>query len=174
LSALHSIPSPRITVCPTFAILGPPRTKKTHSRIIRNLGRAMLIPSAQYTRWFKDAMKQAAEIRRVLAKAWMIPKGFCLPISQPMNVRALFYREALTGDACGYYQALGDFLQAPKQSKKNPGKLARNGAGIIADDSLIASWDGSRLLKDAAHPRIEVTLELYEVGQIGLALEDAW
>ena len=32
-------------------------------------------------------------------------------------------------------------------------------AGVVLNDSLIASWDGSRLLKDAANPRVEITLE---------------
>ena len=35
-------------------------------------------------------------------------------------------------------------------------------AGIVENDRLIVSWDGSRLLKDAATPRIEVMLEAVE------------
>jgi Holliday junction resolvase RusA-like endonuclease len=40
-------------------------------------------------------------------------------------------------------QALADTLEA---------------AGVVPDDKYIAAWDGSRLLKDAADPRVEVTL----------------
>ena len=61
-----------------------------------------------------------------------------------MNCRALLYRDALIGDAAGYYQALADWLES---------------SGVIVNDRLIVQWDGSRLLKDAARPRIEVTLE---------------
>jgi len=69
---------------------------------------------------------------------------FRLPITDEVNCRALFYRDALRGDAVGYYQALADALEE---------------AGIVKNDRLIVSWDGSRLLKDADIPRIEVTLD---------------
>lgn len=128
-------------------------------------GVPILKPSEAYEQWFKDALWQAPEICRNLRR-----DGVQLPIKQPVNVCARFYRERLSGDACGFYQALGDWLQAPRDSKTKPGKRSREGAGIIDDDSLIASWDGSLLLKDAVRPRVEVTISLIETGQIPMPL----
>jgi len=67
-----------------------------------------------------------------------------LPIAGPVNCRALFYRKTLVGDACNFCQALADALEE---------------GGIVRNDSLIVSWDGSRLLKDSENPRVIVTLE---------------
>ena len=61
----------------------------------------------------------------------------------PVNVSAAFYRDKLTGDAVGYYQALADALEEGR---------------IVENDRLIVSWDGSRLLKDAKNPRIELEI----------------
>jgi len=116
----------------TFVLKGAPRTKKNHGRIFR--GR--MFPSAAFAEWNKLIQPQLA-IARAQAKE-------PLPITRPVNVRALFYRERLTGDACNFYQALADALQE---------------GGIVEDDKLIVSWDGSRLLKDAENPRIIVNLE---------------
>ena len=71
-------------------------------------------------------------------------------IERRVNVAATFYRDALRGDATGYYQALADLLQA---------------AGIVANDVLCVSWDGSRLAKDAQRPRIEVVLTDVQEGE---------
>ena len=65
------------------------------------------------------------------------------PIEYPINVSAAFYRDKLTGDAVGYYQALADALEE---------------GGIVENDSLIRSWNGSKLLKDAKNPRIEIEI----------------
>jgi hypothetical protein len=135
----------------SITVFGAPRTKKNSPQIVPALGRSVLIPSEAYKEWFREAMKQAAIIRSQLAAA-----GLELPVTGPVNVRALFYRDRNIGDTCGYYQALGDWLQAPRVSKR--GKRIRNGAGIIEDDRQIASWDGSRLRKDAENPRIEIEI----------------
>jgi hypothetical protein len=160
-------------VCPMFTIVGPPRTKKTHSQIIpvRGQNRSILIPSAQYTAWFTQAMSQAAAAKSALLKG--LPSPFVFPIVGPLGVQALFYRERNAGDLCGFLQALGDFLQSPRESKTSPGKLSRRGSGIIDDDAQIISFDGSRLLKDAARPRVEITITIYE-GQAELPLEEEW
>jgi hypothetical protein len=44
-------------------------------------------------------------------------------------------------------------------------KLSRKGLGIIADDGLIAHWDGTRLMKDSARPRIEIEINVIEPAQ---------
>lgn len=90
-----------------------------------------MLPSVQFEEW-----NQVAQIHMLRLQ----PRE---TIQQPVNCRALIYRDANRGDAVGYYQALADALED---------------ARIVHDDVLIVSWDGSRLLKDAKNPRIEVTL----------------
>lgn len=93
-----------------------------------------MLPSPQFEAWNKTAQWSLfVEVKRKMPRS----------VTAPVNCAALIYREALTGDAVGYYQALADALEE---------------AGIVENDRLIVSWDGSRLLKDAANPRIEVTL----------------
>ncbi len=113
-------------------IYGVPRTKKNSAQIVRAEFRPRLIPSAAFRAWNKQAQLQLALL------------GFYPPIQTAVNCRAMFYREALRGDAVGFYQALADALEE---------------ARIVLDDKFIVSWDGSRMLKDAANPRIEVVLE---------------
>jgi Holliday junction resolvase RusA-like endonuclease len=115
----------------SFTIPGAPRTKKNHGRLVRAGGRHRLIPSAAFGAWNAVAQVHLLKIDT-------------MPLLVPVNCRALFYRDALRGDAVGYYQALADALEE---------------ARIVENDALIVQWDGSRLLKDAANPRIEVTLE---------------
>lgn len=137
---------------PGFVITGPPRTKKTSSRIIQipkkggkkcagcghRPGFPKVLPSEAHEAWLKEAMIQAARIKAILRK-----RGHTLPLEGKVSVEALIYRERLTGDACGFYQAIGDMLQT---------------AGFISNDSQIEDWDGSRRLKDAKKPRIEIYL----------------
>lgn len=70
------------------------------------------------------------------AKVWK-------PLDQPMNCRALFFRDAKRGDRFGYEQGLGDLLQE---------------RGVVVDDVLLETGDGTRLLIDRARPRVEVEL----------------
>lgn len=114
-----------------FTIPGKPRTKKNHGWRTKR-GRQM--PSHAYAAWSKEALLHLC----VLMAGRPTIQG-------PVNCRALFYRDALRGDAVGYYQALADTLED---------------ARVVHDDVLIVSWDGSRLLKDAKNPRIEVVLEV--------------
>jgi hypothetical protein len=143
----------------SFTVPGPPRTKKTSQRIVQikakggGRGFTKILPSEAFMEWFKRAMQYAPLIRAQLARA-----GVRLPITAFVQVRATFYRDRDSGDLLGYEQALADWLQAPKINER--GKLIRQGAGVIADDVQIRSWDGSRLSKDAACPRIEVELSV--------------
>lgn len=140
----------------SFTISGAPRTKKTSNRIVRCGKFVKILPSQQYEAWFKDAMKQAAIIRRQLEDL----QGASLPLTGKIQVRALFYRDAARGDLLGYAQGLADYLQEPVISKEF--KTIRQGAGVILNDSAIVSWDGSRLLVDSAKPRIEVEITVDE------------
>ena len=116
----------------TMVLNGPPRTKKNSSRVFGGIP----LPSEAFIEWNALVQPQLA-IERSKAKCR-------LPITTPVNARALFYRKTLVGDACNFYQALADALQEGR---------------IVEDDRLIVSWDGSRLLKDSENPRVIVTLE---------------
>ena len=119
-----------------LTIPGPPRTKKTGQRIVKVGKFSKILPSKAYLDWEKAALVALAPGIARLQNM--------LPLDFDMSCAAEIYRDADRGDACNYYQAIADMLQK---------------AGIIANDVLIRHWDGSRLLKDAARPRIVVTLE---------------
>jgi hypothetical protein len=130
-----------------------PKTKKNSPMIVPGVRHPILLPSEAYREWERfalESLKKAGIVEPVMMgrKAngkpdvrlrWTVAEA----IDYPVNCCALVYRDARVGDCCGYYQAIGDMLQA---------------AGIVADDRWISSWDGSRLLKDAARPRIEIAL----------------
>lgn len=132
----------------SFTIPGAPRTKKTSPRVFPGVRFPKVLPSEAHEAWFAEAMSYAPKIVSQLREA-----GAELPLQGPVEVTAVFYREnGVEGDLNGYMQALGDWLQAPKLRPR------RNGAGIIADDSQIESWDGTRRAIDRTAPRIEVTI----------------
>jgi hypothetical protein len=164
-AAVSPGPSARLVV-PAFTVLGPPRTKKNSPQIVPGLKHPLLVPSEAYKRWLKVAIVQVPGILTALLDA-----GVELPITAAVNVRAVFFRQSNTGDAVGYYQALGDFLQMPKSKldkKTGKMKIARHGAGILVDDRQIVHWAGSRLDKDSFNPRIEVSIEIVDTWQPGL------
>lgn len=159
-----------------FTIPGACRTKKTSNRIVqikgKNGGRGFtkILPSEAHEAWYAAAMLWAPQICRELEAG-----GLRLPITAPVEVEAIFYRDRESGDLLGYEQALADWMQADRWTKPQPGKrtkLIRKGAGIIDDDKMIVSWDGSRLAKDAARPRIEVTVYVLEPEQVALELAE--
>lgn len=123
-------------------IPGAPRTKKNHGQRLKVGGIVKNVPSAAYLQWNDTAQYWLARFRSM--------RDACnvrIPIAFPVNAAAVFYREALVGDAVGFYQGLADALQE---------------GGILADDKWIVSWDGSRLRKDAERPRVEVTIATAE------------
>lgn len=169
--------------------VSPPRTKKTSSRIVRfgkNKEFIKILPSEAFQQWFHDAMVLEPHIRNLA-----LYNGIKLPLTNNVHVTALFYRDAYTGDLLGYEQALADWLQSPVIRWYDHGnhvpakgrndaqmkalgylpKKVRDGAGIVVDDKQITSWDGSRLAKDEARPRIEVCIETVGEAQASL-LED--
>lgn len=119
-----------------LTVVAPPRTKKTGQRIVKVGKFSKILPSKAYLDWEKTALIELAPHTAKLRHL--------LPLAFEMSCQAAIYRDAERGDACNYYQAIADMLQK---------------AGIIANDVLIRHWDGSRLLKDAARPRIELTLQ---------------
>lgn len=135
---------------PGFVISGPPRTKKNSGRIVTIPNRGArkcracghmpgfpkILPSEAYEVWEKYALEQCIRI-----KSQLRARGVELPIKDLISIEALIYRQQLSGDVAGFHQAIGDMLQK---------------AGIIADDKQIEDWDGTRRLKDAARPRVEI------------------
>lgn len=140
-----------------LTIHGIPRTKKTKNEIhltvhktrlrawVRDLqttpdsvlmrsilGRVKVQPGKLYRQWARLAVVQW--------EGGDVPE---LPIDVPVGICALIYRDRATGDAQGFYQAIGDYLEDQ---------------GILKNDRLIEHWDGSRRLKDKDHPRIELTI----------------
>jgi Holliday junction resolvase RusA-like endonuclease len=99
-------------------------------------GKRLLLPSKQYAEFEKEAVKQLL---------WKY--GNMEAIDEPINLKAIFYREAnYKSDLVNYMQALQDVLVK---------------AGILKDDNvkIVQSIDGSRVLTDKESPRIEVTIE---------------
>lgn len=118
---------------------------------VSKAGRAFVrvVPSEYYRAWHKQAKPQLL-VWRAQMRVAQIPT-----IDIPVNVAAIFYRDAETGDAVGYYQGLADALQT---------------AEILVDDKLIVQWDGSRMMKDARNPRIEVKITTLAGGQTRMDL----
>ena len=120
-----------------FTILGAPRTKNTGKIALRD-GKQAVIPSAPYRRWFKAAMQQWPVVR-------LAARELQLPITRPVEVTAVWYRDIDTGDEDRYKIALGDYLQR---------------SGLLKNDSQIHWGGGCRRDKDAARPRTEVVVRV--------------
>jgi Holliday junction resolvase RusA-like endonuclease len=136
---------------PGFVVRGAPRTKKTHSRIIsipikgkhrchacgHMPGFPKILPSEAYEAWEAAALREMMTIKPRL--------GIELPITGPVGVEALIYRDRNVGDLSNYLEAVADMLQA---------------AGVLKDDRQIEDWDGSRRLIDRVNPRVEIYIAL--------------
>ncbi len=138
-----------------LTILGAPRTKKTSNRIVRVKGRPIVLPSKANVGWTSSAVLQLRAQYRASAGLF----GRVLGVSAdrksvrvgrvdaaldcPVNVRALIYRDANRGDLVGYLQAICDALET---------------AGVVEDDKLCVSFDGSRMFVDRHAPRVEIEL----------------
>lgn len=150
----------------SLVILGAPRTKKTSNRLGWRYSRRLrkrvrvVLPSAAWVSWAKGSPIVLLEDGRHCDGAYFVRRrvvrfeydgSFLLGLhpltTQRVRCVAKFYRHALTGDASGFYQGLGDLLEK---------------RGVLANDSQIADWNGSELLKDSKRPRVELTLEVLD------------
>lgn len=121
-----------------LTVYGAPRTKKTSNVLVLNQRpgqRPLILPSRAWRDWVKAARVEWDGL------------GGEAPVTGLMNCRALFYRERRDGDSHGYYQGLADLLEKRR---------------IILNDRQLVQWDGSRLLKDAENPRVEIVLTLVQ------------
>ena len=122
-----------------FTIETPPRTKKNHQQIgyNRRTGKPFIRQS--------DAYKAYEAAVMMLVPAWARQH-----IDYPVNIKAIYYMDTRRRvDRVNLEEALNDALVR---------------AGVIADDNctIAATADGSRVLYDKIHPRIEVTITRLE------------
>lgn len=134
----------------SFTVPVRPTTKKTSQNIVTfkkmvfdKKQRKMALktlhsiqPSADFLKFERECVLHAAVINSRL-----IRQGVRLPITSPISIRVLIYREKRIGDHCGFTQAVGDVLKS---------------MDIIIDDRIIDDWDGTRRLHDKAFPRLEI------------------
>lgn len=116
-----------------FTIKIAPITKKNHQQIIYNKGlkRPMIIPSAQYKQYEKDAR-------------WFMPN--IKTIDYPINIQAVFYVPTRRRvDLVNLQEALLDVLVK---------------YGVLSDDNckIVYSMDGSYVDYDKENPRTEVEI----------------
>jgi hypothetical protein len=135
-------PTPRVSLI----IPGAPRTKKTHNRLVRAGGRQIVLPAEAWERWATCAAIAARALAaQRYGPGWWRAR---FPLTgRAYNCEAVFYRDADRGDAVGYYQGLADVLER---------------LGVVPNDRVLVSWDGSRVDIDRADPRVEVTLTAAE------------
>jgi hypothetical protein len=159
--SLPASPAERLPKSLKLTVAGAPRTKKNSPVIVRNITDAFLnplpmseqglwewvtnretilphprlLPSPAYRDW------EAAAIKAVLPVLEPLRRFF--PVNYSCHLLAKVYRDRDVGDWCGYMQGLSDFLED---------------IGVVEDDILIRSYDGSRLLKDPENPRVELWL----------------
>lgn len=111
-----------------------PRTKKNNQKIIKNkrTGSLMVVQNDRYLQYERDA-------------GWFLKK-IPQPISEPVNVKCVFYRDSERKvDMNNLLEAITDILVKYK---------------VILDDNyrIVAGHDGSRVYVDREHPRTEIEI----------------
>lgn len=109
-----------------------PKTKKNHQKIITIKGRPMIVQSEAYREYEKEA-------------GWFLKKPI-EPISEPVNVKCIFYRDsARRCDLTNLLEAIDDILVK---------------YGVLKDDDfkILSSHDGSRVYIDREKPRTEIEI----------------
>lgn len=115
-----------------------PRTKKNNQKIIKNnkTNALMVVQGDIYKQYEKEA-------------GWFLRKP-PVSISQPVNIRVIFYRDnERRCDLTNLLEAVDDILIKYK---------------IIADDNfkIIRGHDGSRVFIDRNNPRTEIYIETFK------------
>ena len=111
-----------------------PKTKKNNQKIIKNkrTGSLMVVQNDRYLQYERDA-------------GWFLKK-IPQPISEPVNVKCVFYRDSERKvDLNNLLEAITDILVRYK---------------VILDDNyrIVAGHDGSRVLVDKDNPRTEIEI----------------
>jgi Holliday junction resolvase RusA-like endonuclease len=119
-----------------LVIEGSPRTKKNGLRRIKRGRRVFTVPSAAHEAWEAIAVPQ---LQRGLQR-YAYPD---YDWNRRVNMSAQVFRDRDVGDLLNFLAAVSDALER---------------AGVVADDKLIVSVDGSRLRLDRKRPRVEIEL----------------
>lgn len=108
-----------------------PVTKKNSQRIVYKGNRPIILPSAKYAEYEKDA-------------GWFVKP---LGIDYPVNVK------------CVYYMPTKRLCDLVNLQEATLDVLVKYGA--LSDDNsrIVVSMDGSRVMYDKEHPRTEVYIE---------------
>ena len=115
-----------------LTLLGKPITKKNSMQIISCGGRPRLIQSKQYRQYEADCLKQILTNHKM----------YDVPIAV---VCKYFLKDKRKTDLTNLLAATHDILQKAK---------------VIADDALIKSVDGSRIVGvDKDNPRVEIIIQ---------------
>lgn len=116
---------------------GAPRTKKNHQQILKNRsGRPFVSPSKEFLVYQEQCLWQIRTPRRA--------------ISEAVNVKAVYYMpNRRRVDLVNLLEATCDILVK---------------AGVLDDDrsTIVAAHDGSRVLLDRQHPRVEIAITRLE------------
>jgi len=129
----------------SFIIDGQPISKKRNYRIIRLGNHYTLGLSKKYKAWEKDATDQLW-LQRMKYQASMT--GLWQPISEAVKVSFTFYmKDKKKYDLSNFIQGAEDALVKAK---------------ILKDDSLIASYDGSRKHQSCIAPRVVIKISLFK------------
>ncbi len=123
----------------TFTLPGMLPLKQTIQHLTYEKGKLRLLPKESWRKYRDEVLPCLQEQMNQLSPETQI----WLPIDWSLHCKALFYREYLGGVAALHYQALAELMRA---------------ANLIAHEKWIQSWDGSRLLLDRKHPRVEFVL----------------
>lgn len=118
-----------------LVIKGKPITKKNSMRMVTNkkTGRVFPIPSKQFVEYQKLFLSQVKRPKQT--------------IDQPVNVQAVYYMPTRHRvDITNLLSATHDLLVD---------------AGVLEDDNskIVVGVDGSRVLYDKEHPRVEITIQ---------------
>ena len=116
---------------------GAPRTKKNHQQILKNRsGRPFVAPSKEFQIYQEKCLWQIKTPQR--------------SISEAVNVKAVYYMpNRRRVDLVNLLEATDDILVR---------------AGVLDDDraTIVAAHDGSRVLLDRLHPRVEIAITRLE------------
>lgn len=119
----------------SYTITGNPIVKKNTQKVIHRGGRSFVVYSAQYRGWLNNAMDELALQKR--------PEQ---PINYPVLLVCKFFMQTKRlVDLSALYEGIQDTLVKME---------------ILADDNfnIVAGHDGSRVLLDREHPRIEIAI----------------
>jgi Holliday junction resolvase RusA-like endonuclease len=118
-------------------IPGTPRTKKNSQIMVK--GRNLILPSKAFSEYQKFCIGTKTK------PGWLMQWGnICYTVPVQVTCFYWFPDNRSKPDLVGLLQATSDILEK---------------AGILENDRLIASYDGSRIMGiDKEHPRAEITI----------------